>query len=930
MKLPKLFKPAASAKPLRGFIDAHADGMLAGWAFDPGQADRRLEVEAWVGGKPCGTGLAETFRDDLLKNGIGDGRHGFHFRLATELRAGESAEVHLVDAASGQRIPANTFKITRAASRGLRIAGVEDGQLVGQIETASPDGAEPTLYLLLDDGPAVAGVPARREEGRVTFRLPIPREAFDGMPHLLVAGVEGEPGVEAAWLDVLPGIQTPWTYLASSAARNGYAALPRTAGYRYESLRLHTEAALGPDARPDALQRLRAVSAAHAVVVEGYEDRRRFPRLSLPPVDDPLVSIVIPVHDKYELTYHCLASLILACNEASFEAIVVDDCSSDRTTELAGDVENVRLIVNDSNLGFLLSCNKGAAAARGRYVVMLNNDTEVTSGWLDELIDAFTRFPRVGMAGSKLLYPDGRLQEAGGIVWGNGAPWNLGRGQNPRHPSYNYARQSDYLSGAALMLPRAVWERVGGFSEEFAPAYYEDTDLAFKVRAAGYRTYYVPFSEVVHFEGMSNGRDVSSGIKRHQLLNEPKFRAKWFDAYRHNGKVCEDLTLNMDRGIAHRVLMIDHSVPRPDQDAGSHAAVQEIRMLQANGCKITFVPENMAHLGKYTDDLQRMGVECICAPFYVSIEELLQQRGGDFDLVYITRYDVAERQLPAVRRLTRAKVLFNNADLHFLRELRAALAARSTDLSGPLATRDRELALMRQVDAILSYNATEHAVIASHNLRDDNLFLCPWVTDFKGHRTPFAGRSGIAFLGGYRHKPNVEAVQFFVREVMPLLRRAHPGVRFHVYGSSVPAELEALAADDVVIEGFVETLDEVFETCRIFVAPLVSGAGLKGKVVEAASYAVPSVLSPVAAEGTGLTGESMALIASTPTEWVQAIGRLYHDEALWNEMSANLAAFVKRAYSLDNGVRQMRRPLSYLGLFVPQEFVNQGGGGAAS
>ena len=167
----------------------------------------------------------------------------------------------------------------------------------------------------------------------------------------------------------------------------------------------------------------------------------------------------------------------------------------------------------DTSLGFVRGCNKGADRARGEYVVFLNNDTEPAFKWLDELVESFALFDRVGLAGSKLLYPDGRLQEAGGIVWKNGNPWNYGRLANPFDPRFSYTRQADYLSGAAVLIPTKLWKAVGGFSDEFAPAYFEDTDLAFKVREAGYKTLLVATSIVYHFEGVTSGTDVSSGAK---------------------------------------------------------------------------------------------------------------------------------------------------------------------------------------------------------------------------------------------------------------------------------------------------------------------------------------------------------------------------------------------------------------------------------
>ena len=138
------------------------------------------------------------------------------------------------------------------------------------------------------------------------------------------------------------------------------------------------------------------------------------------------------------------------------------------------------------------SCNAATEYAKGEFIIFLNNDTETTSYWIDELVKHFKECKGVGLTGSKLLNLDGSMQEAGGIVWGNGQPWNVGRNANPLQPEYNYVREVDYVSGAAMCIPKAVWEDVGMFSEELAPCYYEDTDLAFKVRDAGFKTLYVP------------------------------------------------------------------------------------------------------------------------------------------------------------------------------------------------------------------------------------------------------------------------------------------------------------------------------------------------------------------------------------------------------------------------------------------------------
>src|SRR5262249_38801250 len=137
------------------------------------------------------------------------------------------------------------------------------------------------------------------------------------------------------------------------------------------------------------------------------------------------------------------------------------------------------------NGGFIAACNDGLALCRGRDVVLLNNDTVPQPGWLDALIRTFTTPPPARILRPQLLYPDGRLQESGGVVFNDGSAWSYGRFESPEDPRYAYVRRADYVSGAALAIPRALFEGLGGLDRRYMPAYYEDTDLAFAVRDAG-------------------------------------------------------------------------------------------------------------------------------------------------------------------------------------------------------------------------------------------------------------------------------------------------------------------------------------------------------------------------------------------------------------------------------------------------------------
>ncbi|WP_189371765.1 glycosyltransferase [Tateyamaria omphalii] len=708
---------------------------------------------------------------------------------------------------------------------------------------------------------------------------------------------------------LLPAIITPRDIMQRETPAPFPSTLFAQTPQRYASLKASVAAA---DENTDHAQLAYALS----VLEGGYENVKLKP-LTFNRPEKPDVSIVIPAHNKVEVTYLALCSLLVAYNKASFEVIVVDDASTDETTELENIVSGITVLHNELPQRFIRACNRGAQEAKGDYIVLLNNDVEVTSGWLDELIGAFDRFDNVGMAGSKLLYPNGQLQDAGGIIWGTGNPWNYGNQQNPEEPRFSYARQADYLSGAAMMVRADIWRDVGGLSSYMEPMYFEDTDFAFKVREAGFTTWFVPSSVVYHYEGMTSGTDVTSGFKKYQEVNRPKFKRRWAKAFSGFGKEGQRPDLEKDRGIVGRILFIDYSTPRPDQDAGSYAALQEIRLVQSLGYKVSFLPGNMAHLGQYTEELQKMGVEVIYAPFYLSQTEYLTQHARDFDAFYITRYYVAQDVLDRVRALApEARVLFNNADLHFLREIRAARAeGDAAALEKARQTRNEEMDIINKVDLVLSYNEVEHSVIQAYSDGQAKVMKCPWVVDVPENRAPLKDRKGMSFLGSFRHHPNAEGVQWFVRDILPVVNGVAGSVPLSIYGASMSDEIRALKTNLVDPVGFVEKVEDAFDKHRIFIAPLRSGAGIKGKVLSALSYGIPCVLTQTAAEGIGLRSGHDCFIAETPDAWAKAIKALSEDDDLWTTISDNAQAYMRDAFSFDRGRAQMREAFEAVELY---------------
>lgn len=742
--------------------------------------------------------VMQSFYNFLLK-----GKRDFNvIKLPTYLADGKAHNLQIVNSKTGESLLKSPLIYQQVITIEGAIEGLENSSLIGWAQNTT-EKIEVNLNLIIDGQLTDSSIAnLSHPQGKCGFRFPIPQPYLDGRIHYFQIEDVDTGLLVAQTFEITPFILTPWDAIQKYSKPPFPSYLSPIASDRYRNLDLSIQAF----AQGKNPEKIKILAQLHQQLVRGFERKiLSYNPLSFPVVENPQVSVIIPIHNKFAVTYNCLNSLLFAYNDCTFEVIIVDDGSEDDSLEIPELIKGITYLRHETAQGFILSCNLGAKSAKGEYLVFLNNDTEVTVKWLDEMLFVFANFPDVGLVGSKLVYPDGKLQEAGGIVWKTGDPWNYGRGQNANHPKYNYTRQVDYVSGASLMIPQSLWTEINGFSVELCPAYFEDTDLAFKVKATGKKVVYTPFSQVYHYEGISSGTSVTSGMKRYQEVNRPKFKRKWVNLYQYNGEVGEQVDLAKDRGIRYRALFLDLQPPRPDQDAGSYAAIQEMRLLQSLGFKATFIPENMAYLGSYTEDLQRLGIEVIYAPFYYSIQEFLKERGQEFDVVYITRYQTVKNHITTVRQYApQAKVMFCNADLHFLRELRSGIANKNQEqINNAIKVRELELEMIRQVDVTLSYNSIEHAVVLSHNLEKTNVVTCPWVVDIANDIPSFESRQDLAFLGGFGHPPNLEAMTFFIQSVMPLLREKLPKVRLLIYGSNIPEKLEKMATDDVVIKGYV-------------------------------------------------------------------------------------------------------------------------------
>lgn len=636
-----------------------------------------------------------------------------------------------------------------------------------------------------------------------------------------------------------------------------------------------------------------------------------YSKIVLPVHELPLVSIVIPVYNQFHYTYGCIKSIIENTADVNYEVIIADDNSTDLTEHITEYVENVVICRNESNLGFLRNCNNAARLAKGKYIHFLNNDTNVQTGWLSSLVELIEKNDPVGMVGSKLVYADGRLQEAGGIVWKDASAWNYGRLDSPEKPEYNYVKEVDYISGASIMISRKLWEEIGGFDERFVPAYFEDTDLAFEVRRRGYKVMYQPKSVVVHFEGISHGTDKNSGIKAYQVKNKDTFFEKWKDVlaaeYFSNA---ENVFQARDRSRTKKtLLMVDHYVPHFDKDAGSRSVFHYLKLFTEIGLNVKFIGDNFYKHEPYTTILGQMGIEVLYgANYHKNWKQWLEHNGKYIDYAFLNRPHISIKYIDIIRELTNAKIMYYGHDLHYLREMREYELTQNTETkNSSMKWKKIEFDIMSKVDAVYFLSNVEIQQIKNENpainpkIMPINMFEKKPFVDFDKKR------QDLLFVGGFGHKPNVDAVLWLESQIMPILRRRSPNIKVYVVGSNPPETVQKLHKHDFIIKGFVtdEELNNFYKRCRLAIVPLRYGAGVKGKVVEAMYNQIPVVTTSIGAEGLKCI-EDCLFIADSDEDFANQILRAYDDISLLEEISKKGLDYVQRHLTKESALKTLR------------------------
>jgi GT2 family glycosyltransferase len=631
--------------------------------------------------------------------------------------------------------------------------------------------------------------------------------------------------------------------------------------------------------------------------------------------DKPTVSVLLVLYNRAELTLPCLQSLQHQSG-VSLDLVIVDNGSTDATGALLARVDGARVLRQTENLGFLRGTNVAAREARGEYLLLLNSDTEPSPGSVAAGLSVLEASPSVGAVGGKLVLPDGRLQEAGSIIWNDGSCLGYGRGDSPQAAEYAFTRDVDFCSAAFLMTPRELFLGIGGFDADYEPAYYEDADYCARLWQAGKRVVYEPRAVVVHVE-------CASAVSADRVLAQQRARrARFVDKHREwlTGQAPPDPARVLDararRTAGTRVLVVEDRIPHTSTGFGDPRAVALVRALVDLGHFVSVLPMTLTREEwpeAYADVPHE--VELLMGVGSRGIKDLLHERRTYYDLVIVSRahnMTLLRARLGAPRTwIDAGHVIYDAEAITATREAqRRRLLGEHVDEGQAARQLAAEIALARDVDAVLTVSHEEQQrfeVVAPGHVH-----LVCHAAEIAPTPAPFDERSGVLFVGSFHElSPNTDAVVWFVNEVLPQFRAPVGGnVPMTVVGANPPDAVIRLEAQLVTIAGHVGDLTPLYDRVRVFVAPSRFASGIPLKVIHAAAQGVPVVATSLLAGQLGWQSGRELLVADTPEEFAAACAALHTDAVLWQRVRSAALVRVGRDYSKDAFMQALGQALS--------------------
>lgn len=607
----------------------------------------------------------------------------------------------------------------------------------------------------------------------------------------------------------------------------------------------------------------------------------------------PKVSIIISAYNQLNYTLNCLRSLKLNLPaNLPVEIIVINDSYAGSTLQEIAHIKGIRVINNLENLGFQKLRREAIESSKGEYLCLLNNNTVILKGWLEALLNTIEKDDSVALVGPKFIHPFGLLQEAGGIVYNDGSCSSYGAYGDTNHYAYNYRREVDYCTGAGVLFRRSDYDKLKGFDSQYIPTYYEDVDLCLSMRhLRKKKVVYQPLSAMVSFESNRLKKDDKSICE----ANQAKFAQKWEEVLKTYLPIGTN-EVSARKYIKNQTLVIiDAYLPRFDKESGSHRIYELIKIFNEMNFHLVFIPHNGKPEQPYFDLLTGNGIEVITRHIgRITFKKDIISACKNVAYIWACRPQLNKKYSYIRRYNAHLKWIYDTVDLHYVRlEREAKLLTSKKKFKKADRFKKLELFLAKKADLTVCITNVEQQLLKAEGIKNTILVPNIHTLPLSTNQTGFEERKDLLFVGSYDHPPNVDAVVWLCHSIMPMVWKHHPDIKVQIVGNNPTKEVLLLASDKIKVHGYVEHLEPFFNSCRVFVAPLRYGAGMKGKIGQSLSFGLPSITTDIGAEGMGLEHQQNILIANTAEDFANCITQLYFSESLWEKLKNNAVEAVK-------------------------------------
>jgi O-antigen biosynthesis protein len=624
-------------------------------------------------------------------------------------------------------------------------------------------------------------------------------------------------------------------------------------------------------------------------------------RLSFPAGDRPDVSVIVVLFNQAHFALHCLRA-VLAQVGVSLELILVDNCSTDGTAQLLTRLENVRVLRNRQNTGYLLAVNQAAAEARGRTILLLNSDAFMHTNALAIALQTLESDDRIGAVGGKLVLPSGRVQEAGSIIWSDASTQGYGRNLRPEAGEAMFRRDVDYCSAAFLLTRRTHFDEMGRFDPVYAPAYYEDADYCMRLWAAGLRVVYEPRAVINHYEsGSETHREESISLV---MRNRKHLRLRHSNALQKHLPASDgNLLCARGRfGPRRRLLVIDNEVPLSVLGSGYPRMRAILNEAVAAGWLVTFYPLQLPDVNWEAAYAELSPEIEICDGRGVpGLAGFLAERLGYYDAMLVSRPDNMALFNDAVRHqphvIASSRLIYDAEALFAAREiLRARVEGRPMSESESKAMILQEINLTANVDSVVAVSGREAQLFCEH--QGATVHVLSHSTAATWEAPGFDGRTGFLFIGRLLEKeaPNYQGLTWFLQWVWPEIRAALYQVSLTVVGAVHPESTE-LEIPGVRLLGKVDDLRPLYDRARVFVSPIRFSAGLPIKILEAAAAGLPVVGTELMAAQLGWEPGVEIEAVDDPAQMALKAVALYGNGARWESVQTAALLRLSREHS---------------------------------